>query len=84
MKVLVLGANGFIGSSVCRRLLADGHTVSGIGRNVVRASRMVPDVLWTQVDIARLRMPEDWRALIEGMEAIVNCAGALQVMPRHT
>ena len=78
MKVLVLGANGFIGSSVCRRLLADGHTVSGIGRNVVRASRMVPDVLWTQVDIARLRMPEDWRALIEGMEAIVNCAGALQ------
>ena len=78
MKVLVLGANGFIGSGVCRKLLADGHSVSGIGRNVARASRMMPDVLWTQIDIARLQQPENWRALVEGMEAIVNCAGALQ------
>ncbi|MCB1479698.1 MAG: SDR family oxidoreductase [Rhodobiaceae bacterium] len=78
MKVLVLGANGFIGSAVCRRLLADGHSVGGIGRSVADASRQMPDVLWTQINIAKLQAPEDWRAWIEGMEAIVNCAGALQ------
>lgn len=30
MKILVTGAAGFIGYHLCRRLLADGHTVTGI------------------------------------------------------
>ena len=78
MKTLVLGASGFIGSGICRQLLADGHAVTGLGRNVAPASRAMPDVLWMQADIARLQTPADWRPLIEGAEAIVNCAGALQ------
>ncbi|MCC0053729.1 MAG: SDR family oxidoreductase [Rhodobiaceae bacterium] len=78
MKTLVLGASGFIGSGICRQLLADGHAVTGLGRNVAPASRAMADVLWMQADIARLQTPADWRPLIEGAEAIVNCAGALQ------
>ena len=30
MRVLVTGAAGFIGSNVCDRLIADGHTVFGV------------------------------------------------------
>src|SRR5512135_1229152 len=30
MRVLVTGAAGFIGSNVCDRLIADGHTVVGV------------------------------------------------------
>src|SRR5271166_2350888 len=30
MKCLVTGAAGFIGSSLCERLLADGHEVTGL------------------------------------------------------
>jgi nucleoside-diphosphate-sugar epimerase len=30
MKIIVTGAAGFIGSTLCRKLLAEGHTVSGI------------------------------------------------------
>jgi nucleoside-diphosphate-sugar epimerase len=30
MKIIVTGAAGFIGSTLCRKLLAEGHTVTGI------------------------------------------------------
>jgi nucleoside-diphosphate-sugar epimerase len=30
MKCVVTGAAGFIGSHLCERLLADGHSVTGI------------------------------------------------------
>ena len=30
MRILVTGAAGFIGFHLCRRLLADGHQVSGV------------------------------------------------------
>ena len=32
MKVLVTGANGFIGKALCERLLADGYHVRGAVR----------------------------------------------------
>jgi nucleoside-diphosphate-sugar epimerase len=40
MKVLVLGATGFIGGAVARRLRAAGHSVSGLARNVAGADRL--------------------------------------------
>ena len=33
MKILVTGATGLIGRSLCRRLTDDGHTVIGVSRS---------------------------------------------------
>ena len=30
MRILVTGSAGFIGFHLCRRLLAEGHTVAGV------------------------------------------------------
>ncbi len=38
MHVWVTGANGQIGRRVCRRLLAEGHTITGLGRNDMQPS----------------------------------------------
>ena len=42
MNILILGATGFIGSVVAARLVADGHAVTGLGRNPARARLKQP------------------------------------------
>lgn len=78
MKILILGATGFIGSAILARLLAEGHTVTGLGRDPAKARQRFPGARWIAADLARLAKPEDFTPLIEGMDAIINCAGALQ------
>lgn len=78
MKVLILGATGFIGSALLDRLASDGHTVTGLGRNVARSRLKRPEARWLAADLARMRDASDWKPLIESHDVIVNCAGALQ------
>ncbi|RUV32979.1 NAD-dependent epimerase/dehydratase family protein, partial [Mesorhizobium sp. M1A.T.Ca.IN.004.03.1.1] len=46
MNILILGATGFIGSVVAARLVADGHVVTGLGRNPARARLKQPAIDW--------------------------------------
>ena len=78
LHVLVLGAYGLIGAVVADRLAAAGHRVTGLGRRVEAARRARPHIAWVAQDIARLARPEDWLPLLAGVDAVVNCAGALQ------
>jgi uncharacterized protein YbjT (DUF2867 family) len=78
MNILILGANGFIGSAVAARLLADGHTVTGLGRNPGRARLRQPKIRWISADLARMTDAEDWAEVLEGQHVVVNSAGALQ------
>lgn len=78
MRVLILGGNGLIGSAVTRAVTQRGHEAVAIGRDIAAASRRMPGVDWRKADIARLADAEAWRPLLEGMDAVVNCAGALQ------
>lgn len=78
MRILVIGAYGFIGSAVVARLSADGHEVVGAGRRVRRSSRTRPDLRWIKINLARARTPEKWSSALSGVHAVVNCAGVLQ------
>ncbi len=75
MRVLVLGAGGFIGSAVTARLLARGDEVVGVARRVGVAH---PALRWVRLDIARARSAADWRPHLDGIDAVVNCAGVLE------
>ena len=46
MKVLVTGGAGFIGSHLCRRLLADGHSVSVVDDESNGRRECVPAKAW--------------------------------------
>lgn len=77
-KILVLGATGFIGQEIALRLAHVGHDVTGLGRNIARSERRLPAIRWIGRDLARMHETSDWLSLLEGVDAVVNCAGALQ------
>ena len=79
MKILLLGASGFIGSEVLARLLDDGHAVTAVARG---HGRRAAGVQWLRVDIAAALEPGDWQQALDGAAAVINCAGALQDGPR--
>ncbi|PCK81717.1 SDR family oxidoreductase [Rhizobium sophoriradicis] len=81
MKILVIGATGLVGSAVCAGLATGGHNVI----SAVRPGKQPDGGLgtWVEVDIAKAVEPSDWLPHLEGIDAVVNCAGALQDGMRH-
>ncbi|MBW9116356.1 SDR family oxidoreductase [Rhizobium cauense] len=81
MNILVTGANGLIGSSICGRLLQDGHQVVA----VVRPGGLAPfgATKTVYLDVASAVDVQAWVPILENVHAVVNCVGALQDSPRE-
>lgn len=73
-RVLVTGANGFIGQALVRRLREIGTDVSGID---VRPGADPSVVLGSTLD------PAPWRHLLEGAEAIIHTAAIVSNTASH-
>lgn len=78
MNILILGATGFIGSAVARKLADEGHQVTGLGRDTARASLRMPYVRWLKADLAGMTQSNSWQHVLDKQQVVVNCAGALQ------
>ena len=79
--ILVVGAYGLIGQGVSEKLIAAGHNVTGLGRNLQTAERVLPGVPWITRDIRTLVDADAWRAILADFSTVVNCSGALQDGP---
>ena len=71
MKILVTGANGFIGSALRQHLMLDGHALVP----VVRKARFADEV-----SIGELGPSTDWKSALRGCDAIVHLAARVHVM----
>jgi uncharacterized protein YbjT (DUF2867 family) len=81
MRVLLTGATGFIGSAVRARLLAEGHEVVAVTRRpfpALKPGGYASGSRWVAIDMARMVAPEAWAPHLDGIDAVVNCAGVLQ------
>lgn len=78
MKVLVTGADGFIGGYLVAALLRAGHEVIGAVRRPAQFRRRWPDATALSCDMARDVRPADWAHRLDGVEAVINAAGVLQ------
>jgi len=71
-RILVLGGGGFIGSALVARLTSEGYICISLSRSAAQSQTS------RKLDIARANRPEDWEAALQGVDAVVNAAGALQ------
>jgi len=78
VRVLLLGASGFIGSAIGHALLARGDKVRALGRDTARGRGILPAAEWVAGDLRRLTEPDQWTALLAGVDAVINASGALQ------
>jgi uncharacterized protein (TIGR01777 family) len=71
MKLVIAGASGFIGSVLCPRLLAKGHTLTLLTRSAPRdgSSGTKRWLHW------RPGMSGDWESALEGADGVINLAG---------
>lgn len=77
MRILVCGANGFIGRAIAGRLTQGGHTVL----RGVREARASDEV---SIDFSRDLASGDWLPRLERIDAVVNAVGILVERPGQT
>ena len=73
--VLLIGASGLIGSAALARFRTEGVAVRAVAR---RPGQAQDGVEWRAIDLADLRDDTAWLPLLDGVDAVVNCAGVLQ------
>ena len=83
MRILLLGAGGFIGRHILSELLASGHQVRAVARNVTSLREMAPAAEWAELDLARTTRPEAWMPHLTGVDCVINAAGVLRGPEMH-
>lgn len=77
MRVLLLGASGFIGRELLAALAARGHRVTAGVRRRAGTPPFGADLAMT-LDLNHATDVEAWTPLLADCDAVVNCAGVLQ------
>lgn len=84
MRILVTGANGFIGSQIVSTLLAAGHEITCAVRAAVKTRQRFPQCQIITCDFSADIHPADWLDRLNGIEAVVNCVGILHSQGKNT
>lgn len=77
MRVLVIGADGFIGARIVAELAARGHQAVCCGRNEASLRRRFPGQAVARCDLG-LADASAWLPRLNGIDAVVNAAGILR------
>jgi uncharacterized protein YbjT (DUF2867 family)/uncharacterized membrane protein YphA (DoxX/SURF4 family) len=75
MRVLVIGANGFLGSHIVAALIVAGHSVVACARRPQAWRDRWPEHDAVACDFMRDTQPEAWLPRLAGIDAVVNAAG---------
>jgi len=77
MRILLTGANGFIGSHLLAGLQARGHQVVAAVRDPETLRRRFPNTVAIGCDFNRDFGTDVWLSRLDGIDAVINCAGVL-------
>jgi nucleoside-diphosphate-sugar epimerase len=75
MRVLVTGANGFVGKVLCTELRLKGHAVRAAVRSVNKQVVGVNEILITSID-----NDTNWSSALQNIELVIHLAARVHVM----
>lgn len=78
MRIMLLGAGGFIGRYILSELVAAGHEVIGVVRTLGNLPAAFPQVRFLPIDLTRATDQAGWQPHLAGIDCIVNAAGILK------
>jgi NAD(P)-dependent dehydrogenase (short-subunit alcohol dehydrogenase family) len=88
-QFVVIGANGGIGSELCRRLVTEGHQVTLAGRDEAALGKLSEE-LDRPVEIVDATSIEQVESCLQrvaeasgSLDGVVNCAGSVLLKPAH-
>jgi uncharacterized protein YbjT (DUF2867 family) len=73
MRILLIGASGFIGRHLLHTLRGAGHDVTGAGR-----APAGPAGPWRTLDMAELHQAAAWQPHVAGFDAAIYCVGVFR------
>ena len=74
MKIIITGATGLIGKSLCEKLISRGDTITVFTRSVDKAKKSLPQVKdFVEWDYENL---DKWQSEINNVDAVIHLAGA--------
>lgn len=74
LKVLVTGANGFVGRTMCEQLLVRGYAVRGAVRNQVHSVEI------ETTPVGAIDGLTDWGKVLNGIDVVIHLAARVHVM----
>ena len=78
MKVLVTGANGFVGKALGKRMASNGWHVRGTVRSAEQAAKLPAGV--EAVLVKSIGADADWADALSEVDAVVHLAARVHVM----
>jgi len=76
-RVLVTGANGFVGNRLCRVLLKSGYAVRAVLR---RSNSSIDCIIQDRVIVGDISLSANWKKALQNMDCIVHLAARVHVM----
>ena len=90
MRVMVVGATGGIGSTLCHQLMIDGANVFAIGRDDKKLNELINSVGDIESHLLHnISFEEIDKALksaadsVGNLDGVVNCIGSILFKPAH-
>lgn len=78
MRIMLLGAGGFIGQAILAELVAHGHDVTAVVRPGSGRSPLPDSCRIVRIDLARATDPAAFNVALQGIELVINAAGVLR------
>lgn len=82
VKVMVLGANGFIGSHIVAGLVTENHEVVCAVRDLAAGRKRFPTLEVVHCDFSELIDLDSWKKILNSVDIVINCIDVLHTHRR--